>query len=69
MLSKFASCNSQVKTRLFRIFCTNYHGCVLWRINSNVGFFEYFALIIMAVFYGGLIQMLHRHSILLGEIV
>ena len=36
MLSKFASCNSQVKTRLFRTFCTNYYGCVLWRINSNV---------------------------------
>ena len=36
MLSKFASCNSQVKTRLFLTFCTNYYGCVLWRINSNV---------------------------------
>ena len=25
MLSKFASCNSQVKTRFFRTFCTNYY--------------------------------------------
>ena len=36
MLSKFASCNSQVKTRHFRIFCTYFYGCVLWRINLNV---------------------------------
>ena len=47
MLSKFASCNSQVKTRLF----------------------EHSALIIMAVFYGGLIQMVYNNFMLLGEIV
>ena len=30
------SCNSQVKTRPFQIFCTYFYGCVLWRINLNV---------------------------------
>ena len=35
LLSKFSSCNSEVKLELFRKYCTSYYGCQLWNLNSR----------------------------------
>lgn len=36
LLAKFSFCSSDVRSDLFRSYCTSYYGCPLWCLNSNI---------------------------------
>ena len=40
MLSRFNFCSSEIKSRLFRTYCTSFYGCPLWDLSSD--YIKYF---------------------------
>ncbi len=35
VMSKFGFCNAEVRSYMFRTYCTSYYGCSLWRLDSK----------------------------------